>query len=242
MAFLKLLAATSAFVVMGAAPGYAQAQQVSDPSVESYLCTFAGKCGDQSAAAEQVTREAPATKGFRLARGPQQSQTPTTETAPTTRGFRVARPVPVATAKPKPVAAKPTPAPRYSTPAAPRPAAVARAPLAAPRADLMIGFELGSDRMTSAGLAKARVFARSLLVPELRAKRFQIEGHTDSRGNPDANIELSRRRAQAVADFLVEQGVDRTRLEVVGKGSATPLPGRRATDPINRRVEAELIS
>lgn len=238
MAFLKMLAATSAILFVGAAPGYAQVQQASDPSVESYLCTFAGKCGDQPAA-EEVTREAPATKGFRLARGPQTApagQAQPTESAPATKGFRIARP-----GVSKPVASKPvrsTPAPRYKTAAAPRATAVR----ANPRADLMIGFEIGSDRMTSAGVAKARVFARSLLVPELRAKRFQIEGHTDSLGNPDANLELSRRRAQAVADFLIEQGVDRTRLEVVGKGSAAPLPGHRTSDPINRRVEAELIS
>ena len=240
MAFLKLLAAAPMILFAGAAPGFAQAQQAPDPSVDSYLCTFAGKCGDQPAA-EQVTRDAPATKGFRLARGPQTAPAQETEAAPATRGFRVARPVPVkATAKPK---AKPdrAPAPR-AAPAPRRNTVAARPPVSGTRADLMIGFELGSDRMTSAGLSKARVFARSLMMPELHAKRFRIEGHTDSLGGPEVNIDLSRRRAQAVADFLVEQGVDRARLEVVGKGATTPLPGHRASAPANRRVEAELIS
>lgn len=237
MAFLKLLAAAPMILFAGAAPGLAQAQQASDPSIESYLCTFAGKCGDQPPA-EQVTKDAPATKGFRLAR-PQTAPAQQSEAAPATRGFRVARPVPVkSTAKAKPDRA---PAPRY-TPPPKRTAVASRPPASGTRADLMIGFELGSDRMTSAGLSKARVFARSLLMPELNGKRFRIEGHTDSLGGPEVNLELSRRRAQAVADFLVEQGVDRSRLEVVGKGATAPLSGHRASDPVNRRVEAELIS
>ena len=73
-------------------------------------------------------------------------------------------------------------------------------------------------------------------------RRFQIEGHTDSVGARSANLDLSRRRAQAVADYLARAGVERSRLEVKGQGSADPLPGRRVNDPANRRVEAELIS
>ena len=81
-----------------------------------------------------------------------------------------------------------------------------------------------------------------MLRPELLDKRFLIEGHTDSVGNRVANTDLSRRRAKAVADYLNAAGVDRTRLEVRGMGFKAPLPGRRTSDPANRRVEAELIS
>ncbi|WP_315759960.1 OmpA family protein [Sphingomonas sp. Y38-1Y] len=244
---LGLIAATSTPVL---------AQQ-SEPSVESYLCTFAGKCGDQAAEPEAETRAAPETRGFRIARpGARQETT----AAPETRGFRVARPgVRQTTPAPEtkgfrvanPVAARPVAAPvgtRRSVAVA-RPASRPMAPraVAAPaansgRADLSIGFELGSDRMTSAGVAKARIFAQSLMLPELSSKRFAIEGHTDSSGDQAANVALSSRRAQAVADYLVGQGVDRGRLEVKGVGPASPLPGHRASDPANRRVEAALIS
>ena len=45
-----------------------------------------------------------------------------------------------------------------------------------------------------------------------------------------------------LADFLVSQGVDRTRVEVKGIGPDQPLPGRTATSEANRRVEAVLLS
>ena len=112
----------------------------------------------------------------------------------------------------------------------------------APRANLSIAFELGSDRMTPDGIATARVFYQSLMTSQLRDQRFLIEGHTDASGDAARNLDLSRRRAQAVADFLISQNVDPARLEVKGRGSAIPLPGHRKTDPANRRVEAELIS
>jgi outer membrane protein OmpA-like peptidoglycan-associated protein len=79
-------------------------------------------------------------------------------------------------------------------------------------------------------------------MPELRGKRFLIEGHTDERGGQGVNMPLSARRAQRVADFLVAEGVERSRLQTRGLGSSAPLPGQRAASPANRRVEAELIS
>ncbi len=69
--------------------------------------------------------------------------------------------------------------------------------------------------------------------------RVIIEGHTDSQG-PDAyNEELSRRRAQAVADDLVRRGVASSRLEVIGRGEGYPVADNStsAGRQQNRRVE-----
>lgn len=150
--------------------------------------------------------------------------------APGSKGFRVAR--------------SPSAKPRTEARTEPRrTAAVPPRALGSPRrSDLRIGFALGSDRMTADGISKARVFAAALSRPELSGKRFRIGGHTDSSGNPATNRTLSQRRAEAVATFLADQGVQRSRLEVRGFGSDAPLAGRRASDPANRRVEAELIS
>lgn len=115
------------------------------------------------------------------------------------------------------------------------------APAGTPRADLMIGFKLNSAQITLDGQAKARIFAKSLVMPELIGKRFLIEGHTDSLGTIDANMDLSRRRAEAVAAFLSQQGVQRSRIEVRGFGPSVPLPGQPSSDTRNRRVEARLI-
>lgn len=230
-------------------PGAAVAQERS--GVDEYLCTFAGKCSD-AAPAEEV-KAAPATKGFSLARSRPQETTP----APDTKGFSLARPKPQSTPAPetrgfalsRPAAAKP----RAAAPARARPVRAAAASRAASpgvnravatgaRADLMLSFELNSAEMTGAAKDRAKVFAQALNTPELKSHRFVIEGHTDSVGGRAANRELSRRRAQSVADFLVAQGVGRDRLQVQGLGYDQPLPGRSARDEENRRVEAALIS
>ena len=73
--------------------------------------------------------------------------------------------------------------------------------------------------------------------PELRAVR--VEAHADDRGTRREAFSLSLRRAQSVRDFLVQRGVERSRLIVAGYGDLAPLD--RAHDEVtrarNRRVE-----
>ncbi|MCX8071482.1 MAG: OmpA family protein [Candidatus Binatia bacterium] len=68
---------------------------------------------------------------------------------------------------------------------------------------------------------------------------IQVIGHTDSRGSEESNLELSRRRAQAVAEELVSAGVSASRITTFGRGASSPVatndtPEGRA---MNRRVE-----
>ena len=222
-------------VVLWTVPASAQAQ--AEPTVEGYLCTFAGKCGDVTEA-EQPTRDAPATKGFRIARSRGGAPAPVAARPGVRKpsGYAVRGGASGYAARPNRASgAAPVGRGRGAYVAPPRSAE-------APRADLMIGFDLNSARITRDGMAKARIFAQSLLMPELRGKRFLIEGHTDSLGGVPFNLELSRRRAEAVADYLAQQGVDRSRVQVRGFGPSIPLPGHRTSDPRNRRVEAKLIS
>jgi len=57
--------------------------------------------------------------------------------------------------------------------------------------------------------------------PELT--KLRVEGHTCNLGTDAYNLRLSQRRANAVVDYLVSQGVDRSRLRAVGYGEAKPL-------------------
>jgi peptidoglycan-associated lipoprotein len=61
-----------------------------------------------------------------------------------------------------------------------------------------------------------------------------LEGHADPAGNPDANQALGEARAERVKKFLVEKGVDASRMEVVSHGSSKLKYG--GSDPRNRRV------
>lgn len=73
--------------------------------------------------------------------------------------------------------------------------------------------------------------------------RIRITGHSDAAGDEDRNLELSRQRAEAVADYLARGGIERERLYVQGLGSAAPI-GDNATAygrRLNRRIEFGLL-
>lgn len=72
--------------------------------------------------------------------------------------------------------------------------------------------------------------------------RLLVEGHTDISGNYQRNLALSRERAFAVMNHLIDHfGVDPMRLMPMGKGPMEPLPGHEPTDPKNRRVQFRII-
>ena len=68
---------------------------------------------------------------------------------------------------------------------------------------------------------------------------ISIEGHTDSQGPDVYNQDLSERRASAVVDYLVSQGIDATRLSAVGYGETNPIADNETREgrAINRRIE-----
>lgn len=71
---------------------------------------------------------------------------------------------------------------------------------------------------------------------------IRVEGHTDSTGSEDYNMRLSRRRAQAVADLLVQRGVAMSRIQLLGYGESSPV-ATNATESgrqMNRRVEIKV--
>jgi outer membrane protein OmpA-like peptidoglycan-associated protein len=70
-------------------------------------------------------------------------------------------------------------------------------------------------------------------------KRVRIEGHTDNRGSPQYNLELSKRRAASVLRYLSEHGVEASRLESEGYGLAKPIADNNTDQGrgANRRVE-----
>jgi outer membrane protein OmpA-like peptidoglycan-associated protein len=70
--------------------------------------------------------------------------------------------------------------------------------------------------------------------------RLRVAGHTDNVGRAEANRELSQRRAEAVRDYLVDQGIDGVRIEAVGYGAERPIAPNDTEEgrQKNRRIEA----
>ena len=89
------------------------------------------------------------------------------------------------------------------------------------------------------GTAREALARFSGIVASYPGLRFNVEGHTDNVGSATANNELSLRRAIAVRDYLIGQGVAASTIDVAGLGSSRPAadnstPEGRAR---NRRVE-----
>jgi outer membrane protein OmpA-like peptidoglycan-associated protein len=113
------------------------------------------------------------------------------------------------------------------------PAATVAAPASA---SLLITFDTNSARLTPEARKALDVVAQAFGSDQLASRRFKIEGHADPRGTFDANMKLSRERAEAVRDYLNTKGVDAARLQPVGKGDRELLKPADPAAPENRRV------
>ncbi|WP_400072173.1 DUF5723 family protein [Zobellia russellii] len=81
------------------------------------------------------------------------------------------------------------------------------------------------------------------ILKEYPDAKFTVEGHTDSVGSEATNQRLSESRATSVKDFLVEKGIDSSRLTAVGYGESKPIASNMYKDgrAQNRRVEINLV-
>jgi outer membrane protein OmpA-like peptidoglycan-associated protein len=85
----------------------------------------------------------------------------------------------------------------------------------------------------------AKVSGIVLAYPSLH---LQVEGHTDSVGSDEYNQQLSERRADAVRDYIVQQGISAQSIEAKGFGKTDPIASNETTEgrQQNRRVELVL--
>ena len=99
-----------------------------------------------------------------------------------------------------------------------------------------VTFVTGSAKLT---LASQAPLDRAVAAIRGRSEKFVIEGHTDNVGNRDANIRLSKARADVVRAYFVSKGIPATQMTTVGIGPDQPVasndtPEGRAK---NRRVQ-----
>lgn len=101
-----------------------------------------------------------------------------------------------------------------------------------------ITFDTGSDVLRPNSYGVLREIAQALSQDQ--SAKVQIIGHTDSDGNPDLNLRLSKARAESVRKALIEDfGINGSRLTTDGKGQSEPVaPNNTAEGKAqNRRVE-----
>lgn len=104
-----------------------------------------------------------------------------------------------------------------------------------------VHFTPGKDVIESRSHALLHDIADTLR--KLPIKHIRIEGHADSSGDDEFNLELSKKRANAVHDWLIIAGIEAERLEAVGYGESRPLADNNTKKgrAENRRVEFHIL-
>jgi len=102
-------------------------------------------------------------------------------------------------------------------------------------------FATGQVQLVEGGLASlAEVVDLLQTEPE---KKIRVEGHTDSRGDAEANLQLSDQRANAVMEALISLGVAADRVTALGMGEDFPIASNEDEEgrAQNRRVDVILL-
>ncbi len=92
--------------------------------------------------------------------------------------------------------------------------------------------------------SKAELDRLTNLMKEMPELKIEISGHTDNKGNPKSNQILSEKRAKAVVDYLIANGISKDRLKYVGYGQTQPIASNDTDEgrQLNRRTEFKILS
>lgn len=103
--------------------------------------------------------------------------------------------------------------------------------------DAQISFASGKAGIKSTSYGLLNQLAQTAQV--CSGSSIDIAGHTDSRGRPEKNLVLSLERAQSVAQWLINSGVNEQRIKTIGYGSERPLADNSTESgrAKNRRIE-----
>ena len=104
-----------------------------------------------------------------------------------------------------------------------------------------IFFEINKAELTTASYPELERILEYLTSG--RIQKIEVSGHTSSDGSAEYNLNLSKRRAGAVYNYFLSNGVDKSRMESIGYGEDQPIDtndtdeGRKR----NRRVEFKIL-
>ncbi len=103
-----------------------------------------------------------------------------------------------------------------------------------------VHFEFNSDTLTQK--AEATLIEEAVYLKRYPTASIHLTGYTDSTGPDEYNLKLSERRASAAKAFLIDQGVNPSKIIVHGEGKKNPVDtnATREGRKENRRVETEI--
>ncbi len=105
---------------------------------------------------------------------------------------------------------------------------------------VILHFDLDRDELGHR--SRAALDRIAALLEERSELAVGIDGHADESGSEEHNQTLSDSRAQRVAEYLEEHGVEATRMTVHGFGELQPIDTGFQRDRRNRRVEVRFVS
>jgi outer membrane protein OmpA-like peptidoglycan-associated protein len=100
------------------------------------------------------------------------------------------------------------------------------------------------DKASLKGKSRTELGELALILNKYEDTNILLEGHTDATGSEEYNLDLSRKRAQSVANHLATEGVNPTRFTIMGYGESQPI-AENETDygrALNRRVEIAIFA
>lgn len=104
-----------------------------------------------------------------------------------------------------------------------------------------VNFEFNSSRLTAESYPVLYHVSQKLKkFPDLK---IEIDGHCDSIGTFEVNQRISLERANVVKDYMVERGIDESRIKTVGYGFTRPIADNGTPEgrAMNRRIEFKII-
>jgi peptidoglycan-associated lipoprotein len=101
----------------------------------------------------------------------------------------------------------------------------------------IVFFEYDSDEITAT--AEGKLESKAAVLRANPGVRLRIEGHCDQRGSTEYNLALGQRRAEAVRAYLVNLGIDGSRLSTLSYGKERPLVEGDDAESLARNRRAE---
>jgi outer membrane protein OmpA-like peptidoglycan-associated protein len=103
-----------------------------------------------------------------------------------------------------------------------------------------VQFEKNKDKLLASSIPQLNELVAYLL--QNKQVSAEIIGHTDADGDAEANRILSQKRAEAVRQYLIQNGIQAWRVKATGKGESEPLTENKTAEgrAMNRRVEVKL--
>jgi peptidoglycan-associated lipoprotein len=101
----------------------------------------------------------------------------------------------------------------------------------------IVFFQYDSDEITPE--AERKLQTKASVLQSNPGVRLRIEGHCDQRGSTEYNLALGQRRAEAVRAYLVNLGIDGSRLSTISYGEERPLEEGDSDEAMARNRRAE---